>query len=83
MGGEQEELAIFLQWIDALRASLSRYSTVILPATLEPFHLSNLKSPTDGHGIPQPASTQPGVAGVEPPAGVGMSKAVNPEQADG
>lgn len=62
---EAEDLAIFLQWIDAWRASLSKYTTIVLPSNVAPFHLINQNAPTDQHGVPQPSASQPDIAGVE------------------
>jgi regulator of protease activity HflC (stomatin/prohibitin superfamily) len=53
--GRDPELAIFLEWLDALETSLSQYTTVILPMSMAPFHLMNLDSPVGADGIPQPA----------------------------
>lgn len=67
---EAQDLAIFLEWLDAWRATMSKYATVILPVTAAPIHLTNLAGPVDDHGIPQPPTTRPDIAGVEPtPAG--------------
>jgi len=54
--GEDPELAIFLTWLDALELSLSQNTTVVLPTTIEPFHLMNLDATLDEGFIPQPAT---------------------------
>ena len=54
--GRDPELAIFLAWLDALEMSLSRYTTVILPMSMAPFHLMDLDSPISDGGIPQPTA---------------------------
>jgi membrane protease subunit HflC len=59
--GQEPDLAIFLTSLDALQAMLSEYTTFIVPAYFDPFHLVNLDSPTDERGIPQPrARSKPG-----------------------
>jgi len=71
---EAQDLAVFLQWLDALKTSLSQYTTVVLPSSFAPLHLLNLDSATDRHGIPQPATTQPDIAGTSgTPAGMSMN----------
>ncbi len=54
MMGEEPDLAIFLTWLDALELSLSQNTTVVLPTTVEPFHLMDLDAPLDMGFIPQP-----------------------------
>lgn len=61
---EAEDLAVFLQWLDAWKASLSQYTTIVLPSTIAPFHLFNLSATTDKNGVPQPAATQSSVSEV-------------------
>ncbi len=51
---DEAELAIFLTWLDTLKASLSGNTTVIADTTRAPFHLVDLDSPVDAKGIPQP-----------------------------
>ncbi|MBL9141177.1 MAG: hypothetical protein JNK53_04865 [Phycisphaerae bacterium] len=51
---EEAELAIFLTWLDTLKASLSGNTTIIADTTRAPFHLVDLESPVDAKGIPQP-----------------------------
>jgi modulator of FtsH protease HflC len=55
---EEPNLAIFLEWLTALEATLSRHTTVVMPTAFSPFHLVNLETPRDGQGIPQPTSGQ-------------------------
>lgn len=72
MMSEAQDLAVFMQWLDAWKTSLSRYTTVVLPSTFAPFNLFNLESPTNERGIPIPATGQPSFTGNRPPA-AGMS----------
>lgn len=51
---EEADLAIFLTWLDTLKASLSGSTTIIADTTRAPFHLVDLESPVDAKGIPQP-----------------------------
>ena len=51
---EDEELAIFLVWIDALQRSLSDTTTFILEPDMAPFHLIRRNTQTNGKGIPMP-----------------------------
>jgi regulator of protease activity HflC (stomatin/prohibitin superfamily) len=52
---KNEELAVFLAWLDALQNALSENTTVVIPTLFAPFHMMQL----DGHpmvnGIPQPS----------------------------
>ncbi len=77
MMSEAQDLAVFMQWLDAWKTSLSRYTTVVLPSTFAPFNLFNLESPTNERGIPIPATGQPNLNGsrpaVPPAAGVSMT----------
>jgi len=52
---EEADLAIFLTWLDTLKASLSGNTTYIMDTTRAPFHLVDLDAPVDGKGIPQPS----------------------------
>jgi hypothetical protein len=52
----EAELAIFLAWLDTLKASLSESTTYITDTTRAPFHLIDLDSPVDAKGIPQPGA---------------------------
>jgi membrane protease subunit HflC len=52
--GEDEELAIFLAWLDAVEASLSENTTLVLESDVAPWHLMNLDSESKENGIPQP-----------------------------
>ncbi len=51
---EDEDLAIFLVYLDALEASLAENTTLVLPADMAPWHFMRLTSPVDGRGIPHP-----------------------------
>jgi len=51
---EDEELAIFLVWLDTLEQALNRNTTVILPTELAPFHLLGIGDIAASDGIPQP-----------------------------
>ena len=83
--GQEPELATFLSSLDALQAMLSEYTTFIVPAYFDPFHLVNLDSPTDEQGIPQPrvrgAVSDPARAGNSAtPEGSGGSKTARSEE---
>ncbi len=52
---EEADLAIFLTWLDTLKASLSGNTTYIMDTTRAPFHLVDLDAPADAKGIPQPS----------------------------
>lgn len=51
---EDEQLAIFLVWLDALRGSLKDTTTLVLSDELAPWHLMNLRRMGEDAGIPQP-----------------------------
>lgn len=51
---QDQGLAIFLAWIDALQSSLSEQTTFVMPTLMAPFHLLRLDTLTDSRGIPQP-----------------------------
>ena len=52
---EDEDLAIFLIWLDALEQSLAQNTTLILETGLPPWHLMSSSGTSDERGIPQPA----------------------------
>jgi len=52
--GEDEDLAIFLTWLDAVKSSLSKNTTLVLESNIAPWHLMNLNAKTNEAGIPQP-----------------------------
>ncbi len=52
---ENEQLAIFLVWLDALTKSLKDTTTLILTDDNAPYHLLNLERLGGGKGIPRPA----------------------------
>ena len=52
---QEADLAIFLTWLDTLKASLSTNTTYIMDTTRAPFHLVDLDAPFDSKGIPQPS----------------------------
>jgi membrane protease subunit HflC len=52
---DEADLAIFLTWLDTLKASLSGNTTYIMDTTRAPFHLVDLDAPIDAKGIPQPS----------------------------
>ena len=72
MRGNQE-LAIFLAWLDTLEASLTSRTTIILPSDIAPWHMLDQSAAGDrSEVIPQPergARAEPGgsapVAGIE------------------
>jgi membrane protease subunit HflC len=51
--GQDEELAIFLAWLDAVEASLSENTTLVLESDVAPWHLMNLGSSPNDKQIPQ------------------------------
>ncbi len=51
---KDEELAIFLEWLDALRTSLGQYTTLVVPTEFAPFHLMNMRPLRSGETIPMP-----------------------------
>ncbi len=55
----EADLAIFLAWLDTLRASLSGNTTYVTDTSKAPFHLIDLNAPQDESGIPHPALPQP------------------------
>ena len=54
----ESELAIFLAWLDTLKASLAESTTYITDTTRAPFHLIDLDAPVDAKGIPQPGAAR-------------------------
>jgi membrane protease subunit HflC len=86
-----EDFAIFLIWVETLRAAFSRYTTIILPATIEPAHLLNLNAKVDAKGIPIPpepilGETPPSAAlgaGSSAPAGRTADAAEKADEAGG
>jgi membrane protease subunit HflC len=53
---EHADLAIFLSWLETLRAGLRGSTTFVTDMTKAPFHLIDLDAPVDEHGIPQPSA---------------------------
>ncbi len=54
--GKDEELAIFLAWLDAVETALSKNTTLVLESDVAPWHLLNInQNPTNG--IPTPSQT--------------------------
>lgn len=55
--GKDEELAIFLAWLDAVETALSKNTTLVLESDIAPWHLLNInQNPTNG--IPTPSQTK-------------------------
>ncbi len=54
--GKDEDLAIFLAWIDAVETALSKNTTLVLESDVAPWHLFDLKN-ANADGIPKPKST--------------------------
>ena len=52
---KEADLAIFLAWLDTLKASLSGSTTFVTDMNKAPFHMMDLDSPVDAKGIPQPS----------------------------
>ena len=69
MDGEEEELAIFLSWLDTLERTLNQNATLFIPAVFEPFHLLNPRIATFENGIPQPEGAGPARGAGERAAG--------------
>ena len=53
---DHADLAIFLSWLDTLRAGLRGSTTFVTDMTKAPFHLIDLESKAGPNGIPQPES---------------------------
>ncbi len=51
---EHADLAIFLSWLETLRAGLRGSTTFVTDMTKAPFHLIDLDAPVDAAGIPRP-----------------------------
>jgi membrane protease subunit HflC len=69
---EDPDLAMFLAWLDALERTLSRNTTVILPADgLTPFHMLGLENVVIRNGIPFPAPPPAPAAGAAGGDGAG------------
>ena len=56
---EEEDLAIFLVWLEALERSLSEYTTIVFDAANAPFHLLQPGAADDvrSGSVPQPAGS--------------------------
>lgn len=52
---DNQQLAIFLSWLDAFRASMSGNAVLFADTTRAPLHLFDLSSPVGPDGIPRPA----------------------------
>ena len=52
----EADLAIFLTWIDTLKASLTGNTTFITDMSKAPFHLVDLAAPTGKDGVPRPSN---------------------------
>lgn len=52
---KEEDLAIFLAWLDAVETSLSENTTLILETNVAPWHILELNSPTTSNSIPVPS----------------------------
>ncbi|MDA1008365.1 MAG: SPFH domain-containing protein [Planctomycetota bacterium] len=59
---QEADLAIFLTWLDTLKASLSGSTTFVGDMSRAPFHLLDENATLDAKGIPQPSSATPGVS---------------------
>jgi membrane protease subunit HflC len=59
---EHADLAIFLSWLETLRAGLRGSTTFVTDMTKAPFHLIDLDSPVDDSGIPRPSAEHVGEA---------------------
>jgi len=63
---KETDLAIFLSWLDTLKASLSGSTTFVTDLNRAPFHLLDLSESTGAGGIPQPKN--PYISGDAPDA---------------
>lgn len=52
---EYGDLAVFLKWLDTLKASMTGATTLITDTTQAPAHLFDLNAKTNANGIPLPA----------------------------
>lgn len=82
---ENEELAIFLTWLDALKKSLTGYTVYVADTSRPPFHMIDLNAPQGPGGIPVPPSGH-GAPGERPTAakethGSGVSRGAEPDGA--
>jgi len=59
---EHADLAIFLSWLETLRAGLRGSTTFVTDMTKAPFHLIDLDAPVDEGGIPRPSGEYQGDA---------------------
>lgn len=55
---DEAELAIFLAWLDTLKASLSGNTTFVGDVSRPPFHLLDPNAELSSHGIPVPPSAE-------------------------
>jgi hypothetical protein len=78
----EAELAIFLTWIDTLKASLTGNTTFITDMSKAPFHLVDLAAPTGSDGVPRPSNAWFG-GGAGGAAGAAGSGAKDPAGASG
>ncbi|MBM4104904.1 MAG: hypothetical protein FJ257_01135 [Phycisphaerae bacterium] len=63
----QSDLAIFLSWLDTLKAGLRGSTTFVTDTRQAPFHLLEVEAPTDPSGIPQPPPVEaPAATGATP-----------------
>ena len=53
---EHADLAVFLSWLDTLKAGLRGSTTFVTDMTKAPFHMIDLDAETDTEGIPQPSA---------------------------
>jgi membrane protease subunit HflC len=51
---QNEDLAVFIAWIDALKVALSENTTLVIPTVFAPFHMMQLNTATNSSGIPLP-----------------------------
>ena len=53
---EHADLAVFLSWLDTLKAGLRGSTTFVTDMTKAPFHMIDLDAETDAEGIPKPSA---------------------------
>jgi membrane protease subunit HflC len=53
---DHADLAVFLSWLETLKAGLRGSTTFVTDMTKAPFHMIDLDAGTDAEGIPQPSA---------------------------
>lgn len=63
---DEADLAIFLAWIDTLKAGLRGSTTFVTDTTRAPFHLLETDAPVGPDGIPRPPAALPAAGAAAP-----------------